>query len=324
MPRKIEVSHKTIIFTVLFLVFVWFLYLIRDIILEFFVALLIMTILNPLVTALTKLKIPRGISVLSVYILILIFFGVAVASVLPPLVEQTTSFANGLPKYLEVIGVTPVVSQELIGEFLSRVGNLPGQVIRLLFSALSNFLAVVTTLIFAFYLLLTRDRLEEQLGFFFGEEKKKELGRLIDLLEERLGGWARGQLSLMVLVGAAMYIGLLILGIPFALPLALLAGILEIIPYIGPIIAAVPAVIIGFGISPFMGITVAVLAFIIQQLESYLFVPKVMEKAVGVSPIVTLLALAIGARMAGLVGVVISVPLLITLQVLTRELILKD
>jgi len=126
------------------------------------------------------------------------------------------------------------------------------------------------------------------------------------------------------LVGTFTYLGLLILGIPFALPLALLAGVLEIIPYIGPIIAAIPAVLVGLSISPLMGLAVASLAFLIQQFENYLFVPKVMEKSVGVSPIITLVALVIGLRLAGVVGIIVSVPLVITLQVLGKQYLLKD
>jgi len=122
----------------------------------------------------------------------------------------------------------------------------------------------------------------------------------------------------MFLVGVFTYIGLLLLGIEFALPLAILAGLLEIVPYVGPILAAVPAAIVGFGISPLMGAATIALAFLIQQLENYFLVPKIMQKSVGVSPLITLLALSIGFRLAGILGVVISVPVVITLQVLGK------
>jgi predicted PurR-regulated permease PerM len=182
----------------------------------------------------------------------------------------------------------------------------------------------MAVLIFAFYMLLSRNRLEDQIGIFFGETKKKELGRFISTLETRLGGWARGQLTLMFAVGLATYIGLLILGIPYALPLAILAGLLEIIPILGPIISAVPGAIIGFGISPLTGVGVIAMAFLIQQLENYLLIPKIMEKSVGVSPIITLVAISIGARLAGIVGVIISVPMVITLQVFVKEYLVKE
>lgn len=323
MFKKIEISHKTIIFTVLFLIFLWFLYFIRDILLQLFVALLVMAILNPFVTKLTKLKIPRGISVLLTYLLVFGVFGAILAGIIPPLVEQSANFAVSLPKYLGKLGISGVISEKLTTQLFAQLVSLPGQIVKVSVSIFSNVLAVVTVLIFAFYLLLARDKLDDQLGIFFGEERKKEIGKLIDLMEERFGGWARGELTLMVLIGLFTYAGLTLLGIPFALPLALLAGLLEIIPTLGPILAAVPSVIIGFSISPLMGLATASLAFLIQQVENYVFVPKVMEKSVGVSPIITLLALAIGFRLAGLVGAVISVPVVITLQVLSKEYLLS-
>ena len=324
MPRKIEISHKTVIFTVFFLLFLWFLYFIKDILLELFVALLLTAILEPLVNTLSKVKIPRGVSVLVSYIL---FFGAVagvIALIVPALVEQTASFVASLPGYLSNIGIAEALSEDLVGEFLIRLGNIPGEVVRFTISLFSNLLSVLTVLVFAFYMLLARERLQDSLGFFFGDEKKKELGTIIDTLEKRLGGWARGEISLMLLVGVSTFIGLSLIGIPFALPLSILAGILEIVPYLGPVIAAIPSVIIGFGISPLTGFGVAALAFVIQQLENYVFVPKVMEKSVGVSPIITLLALAIGARVAGIVGMIISVPSVITLQVLIKQYFIKD
>ena len=167
MPRKIEISHKTIIFTVLFLLLLWFLYNVRDLILQLFVAVLIMAILNPLVTKLSKLKIPRTISVLLSYLVVFGIFGFAIAAIIPPLVDQTSGFAVNLPKYLANIGVERVISEKVAGDLVSQLGSLPGQVVRFSISVFSNILGVIAVLIFAFYLLVSRDRLDDQLGFFF-------------------------------------------------------------------------------------------------------------------------------------------------------------
>ncbi len=324
MPRKVEISHKTIVFAVLFLLSLGLIYFIRDIILELFVALLLMAILEPLVNLLTKIRIPRSISVLLSYVLVIGIFGGAIALIVPAVVEQTTSFANALPLYLSNIGITGEFGNQALKNLFSGTGNIPGEVFKFTFSIFSNLISVITVLVFAFYMLLSREKLEDSLGFFFGDEKKRELGRVIDTLEKRLGGWARGELTLMLLVGVGIYIGLTLIGIPYALPLAILAGVLEIIPFLGPLVSAIPSVIIGFGISPLAGFLTVALALVVQQLENYIFVPKVMEKSVGVSPIVTLIALAIGARLAGIVGVIISVPSVITLQVLVKEYLIKE
>jgi len=317
--KKIEISHRTVVFTVTFLIILWFLFYIKDIILVFFLSLLIMAILNPTVTRLSKWKIPRAASVLLVYVILFSLGSVAVVGVAPPLVAQTTNFANSFPEFIEKLGVSFVLSEELVRQLFSQIGTLPGQVAKVTISIFSNVLGVLTTLIFALYLLMARDKLDNQLDFFFGGTKKVKVAKIIDKLEYQLGGWARAQLLLMFVVGFSTFIGLTLLRIPFSLPLAILAGFLEIVPNIGPVLSAIPAVIIGFGISPIMGFAAIALYFLIQQVENYIFVPKIMEKSVGVSPIVTLFSLAVGFKLAGIVGVIIAVPVVISLRVIVKE-----
>jgi len=324
MPSKVEISHKTVIFTVLFLLGLWFLFFVREIILELFVALLLMTIFEPLVAALTRIKIPRALSVLITYILIIGIFGGMIALIAPTLVQQTANFVTALPYYLSNIGISSTTSGDVIKGLLTQLGAVPGQVLDFTFSVFSNLVSVITVLVFAFYMLLTRDKLQDSLGFLFGDAKRQKIGRLIDDLETKLGKWARGQLTLMLAIGLGTYIGLFLIGIPFALPLAILAGILEIIPILGPIVSAIPAVLIGFGISPLVGLGVTAVAFLVHQLEGYVLVPKIMEKSVGVSPLVVLIAITVGFRLAGIMGIIISVPFVITLQVLAKEYFVKE
>lgn len=324
MLRKIEISHKTIIFAVLFLLSLGLLFILRDLILELFVALLLMTIFGPMVFTLSKHRVPRVVSVLLIYVLIIGILVGTVSLLVPSVVNETSSFVSNFPNYLSNIGVNQSISSEIVKGFANNASMAPGAIFQFTFSIVNNIVAILAVLMFAFYMLVSRDKLEDQLGTSFGEEKKKELGGLIDTLEKKLGGWARGELILMLVVGVATYIGLRIIGIPYALPLAILGGILEIVPLLGPIVAAVPSVLIGFGISPLTGLGVVAMAFLIQQLENYVLVPKVMEKSAGVSPLVTLIALAVGARLAGVVGAIISVPVVITLQILTKKYLIKE
>lgn len=317
MLKKVEISHRTIIFTVFFLIGLWFLYFIKDILIELFIALLLTAILEPMVNFLSKVKVPRGLSVLLSYIVFFGIFGGSFALIIPVLVDQTSGFVNDLPKYLSQFG-------GFSSEILVRLGGLPAELIKFSFSVVSNLVSVLTVMVFAFYMLLSRGQLDGQLENFFGEGRRKQIAEIITELELRLGGWARGQLTLMLIIGVTTFIGLTILGIPYALPLAILAGILEMIPYLGPVVAAVPSILIGFGISPVAGLGVLIMAFLIQQLENYVLVPKVMEKSVGVSPIITLIALAVGARLAGITGMIISIPLVITLQVVLKKYLIRD
>lgn len=318
MVRKVEISHKTIIFTVLFIGALWFLFYISDIVLQLFVALLLVSILNPFVTKLSKYKIPKPVSILLSYVIIFGFLGLAVGSLLPPMVEQTTNLANSLPAYFQSSQISKYVNDDAMRQIVSQLGSLPGQVVKAGFSLFNNVLSILTVAIFAFYLLLARDKFDSNIEFLFGKERTQGVAELINMLEVKLGGWARGQFLLMLLIGVVSYIGFMLLGIPYALPLAMLAGILEIVPYIGPIIASIPAIILGFSISPFLGFAAVGLAILIQQLENYFFVPKITEKSTGVSPIITLVSLAVGFRLAGIVGMIISIPVVIIVQTLLQ------
>lgn len=324
MPRKIEVSHKTIIFIAIFLISLGALFILRDLILELFVALLLMTILEPLIGKLSKYKIPRVISVLVIYVLIIGIVAGVISLIIPTVIDQTSSFINAFPGYLNNIGLTSSIGLDAVKNFVSNPGGAPNAIFQFTSSIVNSFIATITVLIFAFYMLISRDKLQDQLGLFFGDEKKKEIGEILDALEKKLGGWARGELILMLSIGVATYIGLRFLGIPYALPLSILGGLFEIIPFMGPVISAIPSVLIGFGISPLTGAGVAALTFLIHELEGYVLVPKIMQRSTGVSPLIALIALTAGAKLAGVVGVIISIPVVITFQVFSNKYLVKE
>lgn len=320
MPHKIEISHKTIIFTVLFLVSLWFLYSIRDIIFLVFLALLISIVLNPTVRKLNKwFKVPRVVSVLIVYAAFAAVIVFLIGSILNPFVEQSGNFVKNFPIYLERLRVPDTLIEQVSSEITSQITTISSQLLKIGVSIFSNILGVFAVLVFALYFSVAREKLGVQLLNFLDKEDVDRIDRVLVRLEEKLGGWTRGELILMFLVGVLTYLGLTILGIPYAIPLALLAGILEVVPNIGPVIAAIPPIVVGFGISPITGFAAIALSFLIQQLENYIFVPKVMEKSAGLNPLVTLLALLVGFRLVGVVGAVLSVPVVVSLKVILEE-----
>jgi predicted PurR-regulated permease PerM len=323
MDRRVEISQRTIIFTVLLLLGIVFLYLIWDILLLLAVAILITVILSPTVKKLNKKKVPKGISVLVVYFGAIGLLIIGIAGILPPVIDQTTSFLANFDTYLKQLGVSAVVLEQVNTYLFSQLGSLSNQALRFGVDIFNNFIEIITVLIFAFYLLVTRDKIDQQFASLLGDKKSKRISDFIDKLEIELGGWARGQLVLMIIVGLSTYIGLVLLGVPYALPLAVLAGLLEVVPYVGPIIAAVPAVVIGFGVSPFMGWATVALYFLVQQIEAYVFVPKVMEKSIGLHPVLILMAIAIGFRLGGVLGIFMSVPMLIGIKIFYYQFIHK-
>lgn len=138
-------------------------------------------------------------------------------------------------------------------------------------------------------------------------------------MRERMGSWLRGELVLMFSIAILTYFALLLLGVPYALVLAIIAGILEIIPFIGPLLSGVPAVILALSISPIHAVLTALSYVVIQSVEGNVLVPKIMQKATGINPIISLLAVLIGWRLGGIVGAILSIPLANAISVFMEE-----
>ena len=176
-------------------------------------------------------------------------------------------------------------------------------------------------MVIVFYMIMERKNLKRYLTFMFGHgDKEKHAEEFINKLEIKLGSWMRGQLALMLIVGTMSYVGLTFLGVEFAVPLAFIAGLLEIIPNIGPTVAMIPAILVALGTSPLLGLAVFALYFLIQQLENNLIVPKIMSKAVGLSPLVIVVSLLTGFKTAGMAGAVLAVPSVLLLTIIINDL----
>jgi len=318
MPQKIEISHRTIVFTVFFLAFLWLLIQIRQIILALFVATILMAALNPLVDKLEKLKLPRVLAALLIFIFIIGGFGVTLGLIISPLVEQTALLVNKLPANVPYFPILGLDGSALLGQFV-EVGRIPANLVRLAFGFFSNLVGIFAIFVITFYLLLERKNLDKYLVMLFGEGEEAKAKIVIDKIEEKLGGWVRGQIILMLVVGILDFIGLKLLGIEFALPIAILGGLLEIVPNIGPTVATVPAILAGLTVSLPHAAAAAGWYFLVQQAENTIIVPKVMQKATGVYPLVTILALAAGFKLGGVAGAILAVPLVLALQVILAE-----
>lgn len=317
--EKIEISHRTIIFTVLFLIGIWLLYQIRGVLLLLFIAFILMNALNPLVSSLEKIKIPRILSSVLVFIIGLIVISLIVAGIVPPLVEQLNVLTNFIAEQFPDFAFFQISEQALISQIETLSRNALN-LLRFVTGAASNLLGFFSIIVLTIYLLLERKKMPEYLQLLFNnhdsEQKAKEL---IGAFEKRLGGWVRGEALLMLIVGLLTYVGLTLLGIPFALPLALLAGLLELVPNLGPIISSIPAIIAGLTISPMLALGVLILYVAVQQLENNLIVPIVMRQSAGVNPLITLLSLMVGLTLGGIGGAILAVPFYITIEVALKH-----
>lgn len=282
-----------------------------------FVSLILMSALTPPVVFLHKFKVPKALSIGLTYIIIIAAVSLFVTIITKPLIEESNNLIATFPVYanqlFDALNIDKSVLQSEIGFFSKNIFSIT-------LTLFDNLLTIIFLLVVTFYLLLERDDLVKRISALFLKREEKAR-KLIVQIEQKLGAWLRGQLFLSVIIGLVSYIGLMILNIPYALPLALLAGIFEIIPVIGPIISAIPAVLIALTISPILGLIVAGMYFVIQQLENHLIVPQVMRRAVGLNPLVVILAIAIGSRILGFAGALLAVPLAVVIQIIAAEII---
>ena len=321
--RKIEISPKTIVFTVLFLISIAFFWQIRDILVMIFISFVLMHAINPLVNQLQKIKIPRVLSIVIVYILVFGVIGFCVAGIIPLLVEQTTGLINSLPQIVQnikIFGQNSFFIENNI-DLTSQFGflsSIPSNITKVAISIVSNIFSCFIILVITFYLLLEKKNFSKYGDNFFGEKGKTRFLKIMDNLESSLGSWVSAEFILMIMIGVLSYFGYLALGLKYAVPLAIIAGLLEIVPNIGPIIATVLAALVGLTISPMIALFTIIFEILVQQLENNFIVPKIMSKTVGLNPIVTIILIASGGKLAGIGGALLAIPLFLTVRAIIK------
>ena len=172
---------------------------------------------------------------------------------------------------------------------------------------------------FGFYFILERNIFSKLLGNFFDDIELNRISLIADRAQKRMSSWFWGEIILMIVVGAMTYVGLSVIGVKYVLALSVLAGLLEIVPNLGPILSSVPAILIGFSSLPILGLYCGFLYLLVQQLENNIIVPFIMKKATGLHPIVTLIAMVIGGKLAGIVGVLLAIPTTIFIETILIE-----
>lgn len=318
--QEVTISPRSIIFASLFFLFLYFIYYIHSILVLFFLSFIVMVALNPAVTKLeTKFRLPRLVSILIVYLVAIITLALMIAIIVPPLFFQLYNLLKtiNVPFLEDTIKDFQFTLLELT-QLADKVGSSVTMVFSIITSTFTGVFTFFTLIVISFYLILDRPYLHLKLGWFTKSKKNILAAKeLLDSIEQQLGGWVRGQVILMSVIGALTFSGLSLLAIPYALPLAIIAGFLEILPNLGPTIAAIPAILIALiSFGPVMAGFVALFYIIVQQLENNLIVPKIMRDNADVNPLVSILSMLIGFRMLSIVGALLAVPTYIVLRAL--------
>lgn len=315
--KRIEISYKTIIFTIIFLLGLVLLWQIRNLVVLLFISFVFMEALNPAVVKLERFKIPRPLAILILYTILLTVISFVIAGIIPILVEQTTGLIQTLPDTLSNIKIFGTNAINFSSQF-KILENIPGSIAKTVISIGSNIFSAFIFMFITFYLLLEKKNFPKYGQNAFGESGKEKMITIIEQLENRLGSWVNAQIFLMLIIGVISYIGYSILGLKYALPLAIIAGLLEAVPSIGPIIATVLAALVGLIVSPLTCILAIIVGIVIQQLENNIIVPRIMKQTIGLNPLITILLISAGAKIGGVMGAIIAIPIFLTTETIIK------
>lgn len=320
-----EISLASVLRVIGVLLAIYLVYLMKDIVFLLIAVLILTTALEPIVARLAKIGIPRAFSILICYLFILIILSFALYLIIPPVASQLKDLAMNIPYYTEKVSqfndANASQIQNILSQFGSKLSNFGGDAINALFSFFGGVVSAVTIFVLTFYILVDENGIRKTILNLIPEDRKETTLKISNKIGTKIGLWLRGQLSLMVIMGIANGLVYYFMGVPYALTIAIIAGILEIIPIIGPVVAAIIGVIVAFvaGVVIWKILIIIGLLILISQLENSILVPKIMQKAVGISPFFVILALLIGNKLLGIPGAILAIPLAAGLQVLFQE-----
>jgi len=333
----VEISTGIVFRTILILVGLWFLYFVRDILALLFIAIVLVAAMDPIVYRLHRRKVPRAVGVLIVYFCLFAVIGLIGSFLVPPLVDQFKDFSQRLPAIASGLensfqGVNTffqaqhiaLTAQGLLAEISSQLATSTSDIFSATIGVFSGFVSAIIVLVMTFYMAVKDDGIKNFVVSITPEKHKKYAGSLILRIQRKIGRWMLGQLLLMFIIFAMNLTALLILGVPYALTLAIFAGLMEMVPFIGPIVSAVPAILVGLSVSPLTGLLVFIAYIIIQQIEGHIIIPQLMRKVVGLHPIAVILALLVGLKLGGILGALLAIPIATAVSVFIGDLFAKE
>jgi predicted PurR-regulated permease PerM len=326
--------------TALIALVLWCAYIVRDALLVVYVSVLFAMGFSPIVRiieqprflAITQ-RLPRWLAILILYVAILGSITLVLFLVFPPLVDQAQALWAKAPEMFdrgqEFLIKNGVLKEHLtIREAVERApgssGDAVGRVARTLANVAGGIFGVVTILILTFYMLIDAASLRDQAMLLFPRRHRARVAAASREAMLKVSAWLGGQLLLAAVIGTTSAIALWAIGVPFFYVLALLSAVGEMIPVVGPILSAIPAIAVASTVSLQTMLIVIVFFFVQQQLENHILVPKIMSRQVGVSAVTVIVALLIGGSLLGIVGALLAVPTAAILQVVAAELMTED
>lgn len=316
------------------------LYQLREVLLTLYISSLLAIGLSPIVRRLERdrllagrIRVPRWAAILALYVTFLAAVALIMALILPPLIRQIQQLFTDLPKYVDRLQADLVKRGMLDhtwswSSVLSNLQAPAGVALTSLFGAVTGFVGilakVVTILLLPFYLLLEAASLRNGMLSLVHPDSRARAARIARHVTEKVGAWLGGQFVLAAVIGSTATIGFWLIGVPYFYVLGLVAAVGELIPVVGPILAAVPAILLGATVSPQTAFITAGFCWAQQFVENNFLVPRIMGRQVGISPVAIMVALLTGTSLFGFVGAILAVPTAAIAQVLVQEFLTHD
>lgn len=329
--NTIEISWASLWRVLFMLIFTVVLFLIKDVLMILFLALVISSAIDAPVSFLERRKIPRILGVFLIFIFVLAVLTLLLYVVVPVAFDELRMLLKlffpqiKFEQFFKNFGYNQFVGNfELSFKNFSNVLTSGGisfaDAVSTVFGGVTF---VVAAAVLSFYLAASREGVERFLRAVLPAEAEEYAIRIYLKTKHKLGLWIKGQLILSLIIGFSVFLGLSILGIKYALVLGILAGVLEIVPFVGPVIVGVLAFLMAVSESFGLGLGVAALFLAIQQLENHLIAPLIMRRATGLHQIVVIFAMLAGAQIAGFIGVILAVPTAVIVQEIIEDMASK-
>ncbi|HEU4690345.1 MAG TPA: AI-2E family transporter [Vicinamibacterales bacterium] len=323
--------------TALVVIGFWVAYQIREVLLVLYASLLFAIGFSPIVRLIERQhllpvgsrRFPRWLAILVLYVFIISAAAAVISMILPPLTDQAREFWAHKDQLFERVQTflverglmqRPITLEQAVAQ-APVSGDTVGTVFGAVRGVIGGLFGLVTILIVTFYLLVDSWSIHQTFLRFFPDHHRARVDAATRDITMKVSAWLAGQLFLGIIIGSTSAIGLWLLGVPFFYVLALISAIGELIPIVGPILAAIPAVLVAGTVSYQKALAVIVFFVIQQQVENHVLVPKVMERQVGVSAIIVIVSVLIGGKLLGVAGVLLAVPSAAILQVLVMEVL---
>lgn len=326
--KVIDISTLTFVKIVVILVAIGFILMIKDVILLVFLSLILASAFNPWISWLRDRKISKTISVLLIYSTFISIIVGTILLIIPPFTDQFGQLIKLFPEYYDklskfFVSYMSTGTTSLSSSLSNNVGGVVSSIFSTTFQIFGGVFTFITVLIMSFYFAIEENVIKKFINNMIPKKNQAYVGNLFSRIQEKLGQWFRGQLILSLIIFTLTFIGLLFLNVKYYLILAILAGVFEIIPYFGPWASGGVAVILTFIQDPMKALFVAILYLVVQQLENSVIVPKVMGKSVGLNPLVVIIAILVGFKLAGVVGGLIAVPIAAAISVFATDFLYK-